>query len=243
VELDSFFYHLPKPEMVQKMVRRTRKEFKFTVKLHRSITHEFDLSAAEFSGFLRATTPLVEAGRLGSVLAQFPPAFQCTRDAVRTLRTIREELAELPLAVEFRHKSWNRPETFDFLRKEHIAYCAVDEPNVEYLMPAEMNESVMVTAANAYIRMHGRSRSRWLQARSAAERHRYDYSEKELEEWAVRIEEVQTRAANVFVMFSNVPEAKAAANARWLANRLGIPASHSAKRPETTEQTEMLLAS
>src|SRR5215208_2132926 len=41
VELDSFFYHLPQPEMVQKMVRRTRKEFRFTVKLHRSITHEF----------------------------------------------------------------------------------------------------------------------------------------------------------------------------------------------------------
>lgn len=243
VELDSFFYHLPQPEMVQKMVRRTRKEFRFTVKLHRSITHEFDLCGAEFSGFLRSVAPLVEAGRLGSVLAQFPPAFQCTRDAVRTLRTIREELAELPLAVEFRHRSWDRPETFEFLRKQGMAFCAVDEPNLEYLLPGRLNEAVPVTSANAYIRLHGRNTSRWLHARTAAERHNYLYSEPEMEEWAARIEALTEKATNIYVMFSNVHEAQATVNARWLANRLGIPTTFSTRKPAPAEQTALSLAS
>ena len=243
VELDSFFYHLPRPEMVRKMVRRTRKEFRFTVKLHRSITHEFDLCGAEFSGFTRAVGPLVEAGRLGAVLAQFPPAFQCTRDAVHTLRAIREELADLPLTVEFRHRSWNRPETFDFLRKHQIAFCGVDEPNLDYLLPAEMNEAIPVTAAHAYIRLHGRNSSKWLHARSAAERHNYLYSEPELEEWAHRIEALREKASSVYVMFSNVYRAQAVTNARWLAHRLGLPTSFATRKSAPAEQTELSLAS
>ena len=241
VELDSFFYHLPRPEAVEKMAKRTRKEFRFTVKAHRSITHDFDMSAAEFGAFRKAVAPLVNAGRLGAVLAQFPPAFQCTRASVQTLRTIREEFEDLPLAVEFRHCSWNRPETFEFLRQQKIAYCAVDEPALPSLLPSTLNTSIIRTAEFSYVRLHGRNTTTWLQARTAAERHNYLYSVEDLELWAERIEAIAQESSAVYVMFSNVYEAQAVVNARQLAQRLGLPAPPAMRRSGGVEQPELAL--
>jgi uncharacterized protein YecE (DUF72 family) len=238
VELDSFFYHLPRPEVVEKMVRRTRKEFRFTVKMHRSITHDFDVAAAEFGAFKKAVAPIANAGRLGAVLAQFPPAFTCTRDSVQVLRAIREEVEGLPMAVEFRHSSWNRPETFEFLKKQGVAYCAVDEPALDGLMPPVIAR----TAEFAYVRLHGRNTTRWLHARTAAERHNYLYSEEELDEWAKRIEEVGKTADDVYVMFSNVYEARAVTNARDLMQRLGLPVTPFDRRLERSGQAELSLS-
>lgn len=218
VELDSLFYQIPRAETLINLGRRTRKEFRFTVKAHRSITHETDLSQAAFRAFREAVKPLAETGKLGAVLAQFPTTFRCERASVLHLRKVCEELAGLPLAVEFRHSSWNRPGTFDFLRKHGVAYCAVDEPDLADLLPP-----IAVRTANfAYVRLHGRNKERWFTARTAGERHAYRYSQEELEEWAVRIEELAHDAEAVYVMFSNIPEGGAVQNARYLAQRLGV---------------------
>ena len=234
VELDSLFYHIPSPDMIEKMVKRTRKEFRFNVKLHRSITHDFDLSAAEFSGYKRAIAPIVASGKLCAVLAQFPPAFHCTRDSVQMLRTIRDEFEDLPLTVEFRHKSWNRPETFEFLRKQKIAYCAVDEP----ALPASV---ITRTADFVYVRLHGRNAATWFNARTASERHNYLYSDEELNSWAVRIQDAAREASAVYVLFSNVHEGKGALNARQLAVKLGLPAGPAITKPANLGQIELAL--
>lgn len=238
VELDSLFYQLPRPETMEKLARRVRKEFRFTVKVHRSITHVMDHAAAEYGAFRRAVAPLENAGKLGAVLAQFPPSFQCTRDSVRTLREVREELHDLPLTVEFRHSSWNRPETFAFLRKHNIAYCAVDEPALEGLLPPVVER----TAEFAYVRLHGRNAATWLTARTAAERHNYRYSEEEIEEWAGRIESLAGDVEAVYVMFSNVHDAHAITNARQLAEKLGHPLDILPRRHRPQAQAELALA-
>lgn len=237
VELDSAFYHLPRPETLEKMAKRTPKEFRFTIKAHQSITHGFDLAAAEFGAFRKAVAPLAAAGKLGAVLAQFPPAFQCTRDSVHVLREIRAELHDLPLAIEFRHRSWNRPETFEFLRKHALIYCAVDEPTLDGLMPPV----VARTAETVYIRLHGRNSAKWLNARTAAERHNYLYTDDELQEWADRIQRTAEEAREVYVLFSNVYEAKAIANARRLSEMLGLPTAPARRRQEPDLQRELTL--
>jgi uncharacterized protein YecE (DUF72 family) len=237
VELDSLFYHIPGPDIVEKMVKKARKEFRFNVKLHRSITHDFDLSAAEFSGYKRAIAPIINSGKLGAILAQFPPAFHCERDSVQMLRTIREEFEDLPLTVEFRHKSWNRPETFEFLRKQKIAYCAVDELNLPDLLPPVVRR----TADFVYVRLHGRNAATWFNARTAAERHNYLYSDGELDSWAVQIQEAAREANAVYVLFSNVHEGKGALNARQLAIKLGLPAGPAFSKPASSGQIELAL--
>jgi uncharacterized protein YecE (DUF72 family) len=235
VELDSTFYNIPAADQLERMAKKTRKEFRFAAKLHRSITHEFDLSAAEFAPFRDAVQPLAEVGKLGAVLAQFPPAFHCTREAVHLLRTVREELPGLPMAVEFRHESWDRPETETFLRKHGIVWCAVDAPaRTELPRP-----DIRLTGDFAYIRLHGRNADRWFEARSAAERHNYLYSPPELDEWAERIAEAARQVSSVYVLFSNVHEAKAVTNARQLAQRLGVPIGPSIGKAASAAQTEL----
>jgi uncharacterized protein YecE (DUF72 family) len=237
VEIDSSFYQIPPADVLEKMAKRARRDFRFTVKAHKSITHGFDLSSAEFGAFRRSIAPLVNAGKLGAVLAQFPPAFQCTRDSVQMLRAIREEFYDLPLAVEFRHASWERPETVEFLRKHAIAYCAADAPS-----PDSAAQPLIVCTANfAYVRLHGRS-PRWHDARTVAERHNYLYSEEELETWAARIETLAENACAVYVMFSNIYEAKAVANARQIARLLDLPSVGVPNRRLHRMQPELALA-
>jgi uncharacterized protein YecE (DUF72 family) len=139
--------------------------------------------------------------------------------------------------VEFRHKSWNRPETFEFLRKQKIAYCAVDEPALPDL-PAPV---ITRTADFVYVRLHGRNAATWFNARTASERHNYFYSDEELDTWAVRIQDAAREASVVYVLFSNVHEGKGAQNARQLAIKLGLPAGPTITKPANLGQLEMAL--
>ena len=54
----------------------------------------------------------------------------------------------------------------------------------------------------AYVRLHGRN-PRYLEAKSAAERHTYLYGPQELEELELRIRHLSSRAENVRVVANN----------------------------------------
>ena len=73
-----------------------------------------------WSRFLSALEPLVEAGKLGALLFQFPPWFTIRRDNKQYLLEVRRRCEPLRAVFEFRHASWfdgdNRDETLDFLR-------------------------------------------------------------------------------------------------------------------------------
>src|SRR5690606_9741976 len=63
--------------------------------------------------FAEAVDPLRAAGRLGAVLFQFPPWFTPGAPAERFLEDCAERTKGWPLAVEFRHPAWWRPERAD----------------------------------------------------------------------------------------------------------------------------------
>ncbi|HYX69282.1 MAG TPA: DUF72 domain-containing protein, partial [Terriglobales bacterium] len=100
--------------------------FQFTVKAHQAITHIKRLrEAAEFTrSFLGSLQPLVEAGKLGCVLFQFPP-FQNSDPEL-----LKEFLAILPASVrcafEFRHASWFAEEIYALLRNANAALCLAE---------------------------------------------------------------------------------------------------------------------
>jgi len=80
------------------MIRKTTKDFEFTVKAHKSLTHEIrdkgtgklsDNNEA-FEHFLHAVEPLKKEGRLTAILAQFPYSFHATKDNYEYLRTFKE---------------------------------------------------------------------------------------------------------------------------------------------------------
>jgi uncharacterized protein YecE (DUF72 family) len=155
--------------------------------------------------FHDALRPLHEAGRLGAVLFQYPPWFTPRKDNRAELEALRERLPDYGLAVELRSPRWtatdrDRERTLDLLQELEISYVCVDAPEVSELprLFAVTNSELLV------VRFHGRSNETWKgNARSAAERFRYLYSEDELAELAAPIREAALQAREVHLLMNN----------------------------------------
>ena len=159
--------------------------------------------------------PLHADGQLGRVLAQFPMSFHDTSDNREHLGRLLERFARLPLAVEFRHASWNNGEALALLREHSAAFVNIDQPALNGNLPATDH----VTAETAYFRFHGRNAAKWFGPdTSNVERYNYLYSERELTPWVARI--AKARAKNVFVVLNNHFRGQAVANALELQHAL-----------------------
>lgn len=73
VELNVSYYRIPALKTIKGWVERTPDRFTFSVKAHRSITHERVEPAYE--AFIEVFRPMFEAGKLACILAQFPHSF------------------------------------------------------------------------------------------------------------------------------------------------------------------------
>jgi len=170
--------------------------------------------------FRDSLMPLHSAGKLGAVLFQFPKWFVIGRASKGYIEEVKERLPDFRIAVEFRHKSWmeerNQEETLGFLRGHDLPFVCVD-------MPQGFDSSLPPVAAGtsrdlAMIRFHGRDPEAWgAKGGSAADRFRYDYSKKELEEWAPRVRSLAADARETHVLMNNCYENYAIKSARQLA--------------------------
>ena len=108
-EVNSTYYALPSQQAMARLAERTPQEFVFTVKAFKSLTHERQGNAEVDAGKFRfSLEPLIETGKLGAVLLQFPYSFKCYQENRRYLARLGELLNGLPVAAEFRHASWER---------------------------------------------------------------------------------------------------------------------------------------
>lgn len=107
VELNSSYYRIPSPFLIDSWIERTPDDFLFAVKAFSGLTHHFEAAVTRtFSEFARAVAPMRKAGKLGAVLMQFPPRFRRDKTGIAYLRLLPELLPELPVVIEFRHQSW-----------------------------------------------------------------------------------------------------------------------------------------
>ena len=88
-----------------------------------------------FQRFKYSLIPSIADGKLACVLAQFPFGFFPNRENVDYLQRFKEEMGDIPLVFEFRNQTWLKEGTFQFLEKNEIGYCIVDEPRMPKLMP------------------------------------------------------------------------------------------------------------
>jgi uncharacterized protein YecE (DUF72 family) len=217
LELNTTFHGVPKPSTVTGWVERTPPHFQFSVKAHRGLTHDrvastFVDEAAAFSAMLQ---PLIEAGKLACVLAQFPTSFRATALNTEYLLRLRAGLGDLPLVVEFRHASWATPTTFSQLRALRLGFVCVDEPHLPGLMPAVTER----TGPVAYVRFHGRNTLNWRKA--GWQRYDYDYSDEELEGWVEPLRALDADADRTMAIFNNTPRGQALGDAHALRLMLG----------------------
>jgi uncharacterized protein YecE (DUF72 family) len=197
VELNVTYYRIPSWKVVKGWVDRTPQEFIFTVKAHSSLTH--DRKEPDFANYTASLAPLVEAGKLACVLAQFPNSFRPNPVNRDYLLAVREGLPDLPVVVEFRNNAWVTEETFALLESHDLGFCCVDEPNLKGLMPSV----VRATGPVAYVRFHGRNAEHWWQHEHAWERYDYTYEEPELAEWIPKLNTLDSAAPLTLVYANN----------------------------------------
>ena len=183
--------------------------------------------------FNSALLPLDSAGKLGTVLFQFPPWFLPGRDSSDYILEAKERLGQYTIAVEFRNNLWlserNQERTLKLLADNAIPYVCVDEPQG---FRSSVPPVVAATAPVALVRMHGRNHETWeKKGIGAAERFDYLYREEELEEWAPRVRQLAEGAREVHVLMNNCHNDQAVRNARQLADRLGAARPGPAQSP------------
>jgi uncharacterized protein YecE (DUF72 family) len=217
-ELNFTFYRLPDSRTLARIVAKVGPGFAFAVKATRTLTHELaDDVQAEASQFVAALAPVVEAGEMSCILAQFPYSFKAAPENHDHLKRLRERLGDLPVAVEFRHDSWVTDETFDFLRQHRLSYCCVDQPRLKGLLPPV----AVATAPVAYVRFHGRNAAKWWQHEEAWERYDYTYSRDELSEWVPKIRTLASDSDRVLIYMNNHWQGQAIESARQMRDLLG----------------------
>ncbi|MBD3184561.1 DUF72 domain-containing protein [Candidatus Poribacteria bacterium] len=209
VEINSTYYGIPKPESFARMAGKTPKDFLFTVKANKNMTHEREDNKSVFDEFEKAINPLIEAKKFGGLLLQFPWSFKNTENNRRYLSNCKDRLTNYPLIVEFRHNSWISEPIFDFLKSLDMSYCAVDEPDLPGLIPPEL----AVTSSIGYVRFHGRNAEKWWEGDSS-ERYNYLYSEEEIQQWVPKIKELAVSTRDTYLMFNNCHAGHAAKNAK-----------------------------
>ena len=198
-EVNSTFYALPKPSSLGAMAKKTGEDFLFSIKANREMTHQPEAGAQIFKAFIEVLEPVIDAGKLGCILAQFPYSFRLNPRNWDYLEMLRERLGELPVVIELRNAGWLRSELFDRLRHLDLGFCCVDQPPLPGLLPPVAE----VTSSIGYVRFHGRNSAKWWQHEQAYERYDYTYMPQELSEWVPKIRKLDAVAEKTFIFANN----------------------------------------
>jgi len=175
--------------------------------------------------FNETLLPLDSAGKLGTVLFQYPPWFGPRSDNREMILNAKERLGQYTMAVEFRNAMWmaeerDRDRTLKFLADNEIPYVCVDEPQG---FKSSVPPVTAVTAPTALLRMHGHNNEMWnMRGKTAAERFDYLYSEDELREWVPRVRDLAGDAREVHVLMNNCHRDYSVRNARQIGEMLGV---------------------
>jgi uncharacterized protein YecE (DUF72 family) len=233
VEVDASFYAIQPERNVQRWVEETPSSFQFIVKAYQGMTgHQrgeipFENRKEMFAAFKDSLKPFQKANKLALVLFQFPPWFDCQRKNVAYLRVCKNEMGEIPCALEFRHQSWFTPkykkQTLKFMREHKWIHSICDEPqagegSIPTILEITDNEKTLV-------RFHGRNVHGW-QQRNAENwrdvRYLYRYNAEELEQFSSWLNTLNQACHQVYAVFNNNSGGDAADNAKQLINLMNI---------------------
>jgi len=256
VEVNSSFYRMPEPDMSRAWVRRTPRGFVFAVKLYQKFTHpdmylsrdgvkDWDLSREDFDLFRTGIGPIAESGRLGAILAQFPASFQSEQETRDYLDWLLGGLAEYPVAVELRHRSWSddAARTRAILGEHRAAWVLIDEPKFKSSVHQELEAVAVPESPLAYVRLHGRNAAQWWEHEHRDDRYNYLYSAEELSPFSQAAKDAARREKKVMMYLNNHFSAKAVANAAVLKRDLGqiIPGDYEPEMVERYPELEGLV--
>lgn len=197
VELNSTFYRLPAPAVVESWARAAPPGFQYAVKVGAFGSHRMKLRDPErwLANHLDRVCRLGPS--LGPNLVQLPPRWR--RDAGRLDAFLAMAPTSLRWAVELREPSWIDDEVFAVLERHRAALVLHD------LLPGLPH---LVTAPFVYLRFHGPD--------AVAHPYRGRYGGRRLWRWADRAASWLADGLDVHAFFNNDYEGNAVADAGWL---------------------------
>jgi len=182
-ELNGVFYRTPTEDTVKNWRSQTPRDFIFSWKASKYITHWKRLSERSADSLDLMEKRIVLLGdKAGPVLFQLPPHF--TVDCARLEAFIGMLSRRHRYVFEFRHRSWYTAEIFNLLSRHNVALCISDHHDA----PSPWEQ----TANFVYLRGHG-----------PGGRYSGHYSRATLTKWLERIEGWQEAGSDVFVYFDN----------------------------------------
>lgn len=244
VEVNSTFYGQPRADVTAWWVARTSARFEFSLKLYQKFTHQkmfrdaplksapgpegslLDVLAmvtrSDIDDFRAGIEPIAQAGKLGALLAKFPPSFKSTTASVDYLGRLLRLFSDYPLEVELRHSSWSDAfdETLQLLSSFGAAWVQIDEP--KFRLSIRQNARTNVTGFY-YMRLHGRNAAQWWRHDKSEERYNYLYSAEELKELAETVGTARALVKKAYLYTNNHFGAKSVVNAGMLKAKLGEP--------------------
>ena len=244
VEVNTTFYGQPKHEVAQTWVERTPPGFEFSLKLYQKFTHPkmfketalkrapgsegelLDLLAevtqSDIDDFRAGIEPLAAAGKVGALLAQFPPSFKDSSQSRDYLAQLLRAFAEHPVAVELRHRSWSDAigETLSVLNAFGAAWVQIDEPKFRFSIRQNYLPNVK---SFYYMRLHGRNAAQWWKHDKSEDRYNYLYSAAELREFSETASAAKELVKKSYLYANNHFSSKSVVNAVMLKAQLGQP--------------------
>jgi uncharacterized protein YecE (DUF72 family) len=244
VEVNTTFYGQPRAEVARTWAERTPPGFEFSVKLYQKFTHPemfrdaalarapgaegplLDLLAEvtrqDIDEFKAGIEPLAASGRLGALLAQFPPSFKDGPASRDYLVGLLQAFGDYPVAVELRHRSWSDQlaDTIALLNAFGAAWVQIDEPKFRFSI--RQNYLPNVTGFY-YMRLHGRNAAQWWRPKASEDRYNYLYSDGELREFSDVAGAAKTLVKKSYLYTNNHFSAKSVVNAVMLKAQLGEP--------------------
>ena len=201
-EINSSFHRPHTAATYAKWRDSTPPDFRFAVKMPRTITHDLKLQDARelFMTFLAQTDGLAE--KRGAILVQLPPSLSFDRSVVTRFLDVVRKVYKGTMVCEPRHATWFSPAVASLLDEYGISRVAADPPPApEASVPAGWPRL-------AYFRLHGSPRKYWSR-----------YDEDVIATLAAAVRRVPN-AKEVWCVFDNTASGAAIENAWELRQRL-----------------------
>lgn len=195
VEINSTFYHFPTEKTVHKWYVQAPKNFKYSLKIPRSITHyrDQDDTLETIKKFYGLSTILKE--KTGCFLFQFPRSFIFSEKNLDIFLSFID--GDHKNVVEFRHPSWWNNGVVEALKAKSVTFCIVSG----FPVP----EDILSTTDRIYIRFHGDTS------------YKRAYRDQEIRSWATALQS----HTEEWIYFNNTYKGHAPLNAMKMQEFLG----------------------
>jgi uncharacterized protein YecE (DUF72 family) len=183
VEINGSFYRFPTESWVDNWRENSGKDFGFSIKVNRSITHYAKLNKEKsINLWKRFRQPLKRLEeRIDFWLFQMPSVFKYSEENISRIRNFASD-AEIAnrAVIEFRDPSWWNKKRLKEIERIGIVVCSVDAPGLPTKL-VSMNETT-------YLRLHG-----------TTEWYNYLYSEKELDKIVDKLNKSNSKRKAVYL--------------------------------------------